>query len=425
MRIALIGAGSALFTRGILGSILTDRRFEDCTLVLMDINTEILSLMERYAGRLIKDNKSSLKIETATGLGPALDGADFVVCTVAADDYHARKLEIEVPLSFGYHHSWGDTTGPSGVFRALRHVPIFLEIAAEMERRCPGAWLLNFTNPMAALCGAVSRKSSIRNLGFCDGPPFFRNYIEQEVLELPGNSLQVKMAGVDHLVWVLEMTRDGEDVYPEFRSRAGRVRERFPVVAEIMETYGYLPCPGDEHTSEFFPFFLRDPATMEKYGLKEMDIQWHRHRRVKNVEALAQEVEGGEPLKPLPLLPEDEVLEIIQSILNDERKEYIACLPNRNVISNLPEYAVVEAPVKLGAGVHRMPPVFIPPQLTGPLYASALKDELVIQAALTGSRELVFQSVLICPLIKSIDQARKICSAMLEELKDYLPIKFV
>ena len=425
MRIALIGAGSALFTKGILGSLITDHRFEDCSLVLMDINPEILSLMERYAQRLVRDNHSPLKIEATTSLGRALDGADFVVCTVAADDAQARKIEIDVPLSFGYHHSWGDTTGPSGVFRALRHIPIFLEIASEIRQRCPEAWLLNFTNPMAALCGAVSRESSIKNLGFCDGPPFFKNYIEKEILELPEGSLQIKMAGVDHLVWILEMTKDGEDVYPEFRSRAGRVRKRFPVDVEILETYGYLPCPGDEHTSEFFPFFLKDLSTMRKYGLKDMDISWHRQRRVENMEAVRREVKSSEPLKPVPLLPEDEVLEIIQSIINDEQKEFIACLLNRNVISNLPDYAVVEAPVKLGAEVYRLPPVLIPPHLTGVLHSSIVKDELTIQAAVTGSKELVFQAVLMCPLINSIDQARDICSAMLEALKDYLPINFV
>ncbi|HUU27106.1 MAG TPA: hypothetical protein VM123_04770 [archaeon] len=423
-RIVIIGAGSTLFTRGILGNFVVNPEFEDSTVVLMDINPEILSTMERYARRLIRDNNYGLKIEAATSLGEALEEADFVVCTVAANDAVARKMEIEVPLSFGYHHSWGDTTGPSGVFRALRHIPIFLEIAKEMEQRCPQAWLLNFTNPMAALCRAVSLESQIKILGFCDAPPYFKRLIEKEVLELPEGSLVTRMAGVDHLVWFLEMRANGEDVYPDFRRRTDRLRKRFPASMKIFETYGYYACPGDEHLSEFFPFLLKDKATMRKYSLKDMDVRWHRERRRKLLETLREEVQSDKPIRPSPLPPEEEALDIIRSIANDEKKEYVASLPNRNVVSNLPDYAIVEAPTRLGSTIHQLPPVFIPVHLTMPLQASIIKDELVVEAARTGSKELVFQAVLACPLISSINQARQITSAMLESLKDYLPVRF-
>jgi alpha-galactosidase len=424
-RIVLVGAGSALFTRGLLGNLVTGPEFEDCTVVLMDINPEILSLMERYARKLVKDNGCGLRIETSTSLGPALDGADFVLCTLAANDREARRLEVEVPLEFGYHHAWGDTTGPAGVFRALRHIPIFLEIAAEMERRCPQAWLLNFTNPMAALCRAVSLRSGIKILGFCDAPPYFRRFIEREVLGFPEGSLETSLAGVDHLVWFLEMKKDGEDVYPLFRQRVEMLRKRFPATVKIFDTYGYYLSPGDEHVSEFFPFLLRNKASMRKYGLKDMDAAWHRERRKTLLDKLIQETASAGKIKPSPLPPEEEATDIIRSIVNDERKEYVASLPNRNVVSNLPEYAVVEAPIRLGAEIHQLPPVFIPVRLTLPLQASIVKDELTVEAALTGSRDLVFQAVLSCPLTSSIEQARNITSALFESLKDYLPVRFV
>ncbi len=424
-RIVLIGAGSTIFTRGMLGNFLLNPEFEDNTLVLMDVDLEALSVMERYARKLVGDNDYGLKIEATTSLAAALDGADFVVCTVAAHDREARKIEIEVPLSFGYHHSWGDTTGPSGVFRALRHIPIFLEIAGEMERKCPAARLLNFTNPMAALCRAVSRESEIEILGFCDGPPYFRRLIEQDLLGLPEGSLRTKMAGVDHLVWILEMSEKGKDVYPRLRRRIERVRKRFPAAAAIFETYGYFPCPGDEHVSEFFPFLLKDETTMQRYGLKDMDIEWHRRRRIELSKAVQREIDSDRPIQPKPLPPEEEILEIIRSIVKDEKRQFVTSLPNRKVVSNLPDYAIVEAPVRLGAAIEQLPPVFIPPELTGPLHASVIKDELVVEAALTGKKELVFQAVLACPLIRSITQAQQITAAMLESLKDYLPVRLV
>ncbi|MBN2289555.1 MAG: hypothetical protein JXQ83_09510 [Candidatus Glassbacteria bacterium] len=424
-RIVLVGAGSALFTRGLLGNLVVNPEYEECTIVLMDVDPEILSLMEHYARRLVGDNGYGLKIEATTDLAQAVDGADFVVCTVAANDSAARLIEIEVPLSCGYHHSWGDTTGPSGVFRALRHIPIFLELAGEMERRCPGAWLLNLTNPMTALCRAVSRESKIKILGFCDGPPYFRRLIEKKVFGLPEGALKTKMVGVDHLVWVLEMYNGRQDLYPQFRTCAEKMGTRFAANRVILDSFGYYPIPSPEHLSEFFSFVLRDRDTMEKYGLKDMDVRWHRQRRKKLLNDLDKEVKSSEPVRPVPLPPEEEITDIIRSIVNDEKREYVASLPNDKVISNLPDYAIVEAPVLLGAAVEQLPTVTIPPQLTGPLHDSIIKDELVVEAVLTGSRELVFQAVLSCPLITSIKQARDITSAMLEALKDYLPVRFV
>ncbi len=425
-RIALIGAGSTLFTRGILGSLVTDQRFEDSTLVMMDINADVLSLMECYANNIVKDSGSSLKVEATTGLEQALEGADYVICTMAANDSQARGIEVDVPLSLGYHHSWGDTTGPSGVFRGLRHIPLFLELAHQMESSCPQAWLINITDPMAVLCRAIRLESRIRTIGFCDGPPYFRRIIEREILRQESdNSLQIKMAGIDHLLWVLEIKKDGEDLYPRLRGQIDRIRKRFPVNAELLSIYDYFPLPGGEHISEFFPFFLRDEATMRKYGLKQMDVGWHRHRREGKLQEIRRAVQGNGPLKPEPLEPEDEVLEIIHSIANDDRREFVLSLPNRGLVKNLPDYAVVEVPVLLGAEVYPLAELEIPPQLTGVLHASIVKDELTVQAALSGSRELVFKAVLMCPLIQSIDQARKITAAMLKALEDCLPVRFV
>ncbi|MEA2062524.1 MAG: hypothetical protein U9P14_02395 [Gemmatimonadota bacterium] len=424
-RIVLVGAGSALFTRGLLGSLVLAPEFEESALVLMDINPESLLMMERYGRKLLDDNKYGLKLEATTDLGQALDGADFVVCTIAANDREARKLEIDVPLSFGYRHSWGDTTGPSGVFRALRHIPVFLDIATGMERWCPDAWLLNFTNPMAALCRAVTRQTNIKTLGFCDSNPEVRMLIEKEVLDLPEGSLKTKMAGVDHLVYILEMTKDGEDVYPQFAERIERLRPGYPATVAMFETYGFFITAGDNHMAEFFPFLLNDEATMRECGLKDMDIDWHRKRRQGLIQLVVDELESTDPLSPSPLPPEEEVLDIIRSIADDDKKEYVASLPNNNVISNLPDYAIAEAGIRLGAEVEQLPPVSIPPLLTGPMHASIVKDELVVEAALTCNRGLVFQAVLSCPLIRSISQAAEITSAMFDALENYIPGRFV
>ncbi|MCE5272065.1 hypothetical protein LLH00_12385 [bacterium] len=420
-RIVLIGAGSTLFTRGILGSLVTDREFEACTLVLMDVDPERLGLMERYARRLVADTGSGLGLESSLELGRALEGADFVICTVAAQDSRARALEVEIPLRFGYHHSWGDTTGPSGVFRALRHIPIFTGIALEIEKRCPGAWLLNLSNPVAAILRSIRRVSATRTLGFCDAPPYFRRWIEKELFGLSEGSLEAVMAGVDHAVWVLGLRADGRDCLPELWDRIEILRRRMPVNAAILEAYGYLAIPGNEHLCEFFPFFLRDSRSMAQYGLKDMDIPWHRQRRDSLLQKIRREIQGSAPLAPDPLPPEEEVLSIISSIVNDQPRRYVANLPNRNVIANLPGYAVVEAPVLIGAEVTQLPPLTLPPQLTPVLHQSVAKDELVVEAALGGDREKVFQAVLSCPLTESIEQARAITKAMLEALDDLLP----
>ena len=164
-KIALIGAGSVVFTRRLLQDVVSSPSLAGAHVSLMDINTERLELIGPYAGRMVADNGSPVTIETTSDRAEALDGADYVITTIRVGDDLA--VDQGIPLEYGVDQSVADTVGPGGVFKALRTVPALLDICRDMESLCPDAWLLQYTNPMAMACWAIAEATSVKAVGLC------------------------------------------------------------------------------------------------------------------------------------------------------------------------------------------------------------------------------------------------------------------
>ncbi len=441
MKIVIIGAGSTVFTPGLIADLTASRQFSDATVALVDINPDAAATMARYAERVARERGVGLRVEFASDRREVLAGADFVTVTIAVGGARAWEQDVRIPEAHGVWQTVGDSVGPGGVFRALRHVPELVAIARDMEELCPEAWLFNYTNPLTALVRAVHKTSSIKAVGLCHGVLHTRADIAR-ALGVPHAELNVTVAGLNHLAWVLDMRHGGQDLYPAFRElqRGWLTSPPTPaadsdpyegfqeVSARLMEIYGYFPSPGDRHVAEFFPFFLRQSDNGLAYGtqsgldmtnriLASRDDRWDR---------IAAQAEGHADLDAA-LFDEaregERVVSIMEAIVTGQPLlEMAVNVRNDGLIPNLPREAVVEVPGLIdGHGVHGVAVGPLPEGIANMLGARAWQQELTVDAALTGDRQFALQALLADPLVPTVEAAAAMLDDALAAHVRYLP----
>ena len=431
-RIVVIGAGSTEFTPGLIADLAATPRLHGATLALVDVVPERVETMARFAERVIRERGVDLRIEAATDRREVLPGASFVTATIAVGGASGWETDVRIPERYGIHQTVGDTVGPGGVLRALRHVPVLVALARDMEELCPEAWLFNYTNPMSVLVRAVHKTSPIRCAGLCHGALHSRAMIARD-LGIPARELNFRSAGLNHLAWVLDLRHHGEDLYPHFRElvRAG-LRAADPdadgdpyeifqqVSARVMELYGLYPIPGDRHVAEFFPFFLRRRDDRLDFGTQpSLDmtnaILWGKDELWERITAQA---DGRVPLDP-ELFDEDgegeRLVKIIEAIVYDDPITEIAVnVRNDGLLANLPHEAVVEVPGLIdGFGVHGLSVGELPPGIADVLRRRISQQELTVAAAVAGDPHLALQAILADPLVQDLRTARDMLDAML------------
>lgn len=441
MKIVIIGAGSTVFTPGLIADLTGSDYLKDATVALVDINPKAAATMARYAERVSRERGANLKIEHTTDRRDVLADADFVTVTIAVGGARAWERDVRIPEAHGVWQTVGDSVGPGGVFRALRHVPELVGIARDMEELCPNAWLFNYTNPLTPLVRAVHKATGIKAVGLCHGVLHTRAEIARE-LGLQPAELSVTVAGLNHLGWVLDLRHEGHDVYPRYRELVNGWLQDPPaadpdnpyhgfqeVSARLMDLYGYYPSPGDRHVAEFFPFFLRQGEDNRlQYGtqtgldmtntiLASRDSRWDRIAAQATGESdldarLFDEAREGE-----------RVIAIIEAIMTDKPLTEMAVnVRNDGLIPNLPLDAVVEVPGLIdGRGVHGVAMGPLPEGIAGILAARARQQELMVDAALSGSRALALQAMLADPLVPSVEAAEAMLDDALTEHARFLP----
>ena len=439
MKIVIIGAGSTVFTPGLIADLTGSKTLSDSTVALVDINPDAAETMARYAERVARERGVGLRVESATDRREVLAGADFVTATIAVGGVRAWERDVRIPEAHGVWQTVGDSVGPGGVFRALRHVPELVAIAQDMEELCPDAWLFNYTNPLTPLVRGVQKVTAIKCAGLCHGVLHTRAAIAHD-LGLPHHELSLTAAGLNHLCWVLDLRHDGQDVYPQFRELVrGWLASPPPpsddpyegfqeVSARLMEIYGYYPSPGDRHVAEFFPFFLRQTENGLAYGtqsgldmtnraLASRDERWDR---------IAEQAAGRAELDRR-LFDEaregERVVSIMEAIVTDKPLLELAVnVRNDGLIPNLPREAVVEAPGLVdGRGVQGVAIGPLPEGIANILGARAHQQELMVDAALAGDRTLALQALLADPLVPSVESAVAMLDEALAAHAPYLP----
>ena len=455
-KIVCIGAGSAVFGLSNMATIVRSKRLRGAELVLVDIDESGLKTMTRLAQMMNQAWDSEMMIWSTTEREEALPGADFVVVSVQVGPREeVWELDWKIPLKHGVRQPYAENSGPGAFAHTARNAPLILAIAQDMERLCPDAWFLNFTNPMIRLTWVVHRYTKIKAVGLChqlfwayamaaavladrwglqipEGFHVHTNYDNQAALipvMLAGyQHLDIKAAGLNHFSWVCDV-RDketGEDLYPLLRERwLHDYRKSFePLTRELFQIFGLMPSAGDAHICEYLSW-THDPITKpwEKYNLELQNWGGNRRRRADR-KAMAESIVAGEQsVDTLRHAQSEGVPEIVEAITcNDNYYHHQLNLPNKGLIPNLPDDAIVEVPgVISGFGIQGLnfPP--LPEGIAELCRRELALSSLVVDAVVQGDRQLAVQALLLDPMMNDIDRARAILDDFLRTFAEYLP----
>lgn len=435
MKIAIVGGGSYQWAPMLLRDIALEPALAGAQVVLYDIAPEPLALVGRWAERLNQALPQPLTVETTTDRATALAGADAVILSIAVGGLEAMRHDLEIPLRYGIVQTVGDTVGPGGLSRALRHIPVVVDLVRAMAQLCPDAWLLNLTNPMSALCRAAARAGWRRVIGLCH-ELFGTLRMISELLAVPESHLQVNVAGINHFIWILGLWVDGQDAWPRLRAAIAQATppdlshlppERRPfadrrlIKFALFQTYGALPAAGDRHLAEFFPFFLGPHADAgRRYGVEVTTIEHRQRLRAALRARLERQIAGEEPI---PLTPSrEEVAPILAAIRQRRPSVHIMNLPNRGQVANLPPEVVVETlGVVDGATARGLAAGDLPPAIHSLVARHVVTQELTVEAALRGDRNLARQALLNDPLVTDFARADALLDDLLQAHRAYLP----
>ncbi|MBM3134349.1 MAG: alpha-galactosidase [Chloroflexi bacterium] len=433
-KIAFIGAGSLGFTRGLVRDILTFPRLADSTLALMDIDPERLDFARRSVQRIVDLGGYPARVEATLDRTEALRDADFVLVTILVGDTAVWRHDIEIPKQYGVDINIGDTRGPAGIFRALRTIPVMLDIAHDVERYCPQATLLNYTNPMAMLCRAMQRESRIRLTGLCHSVQGTAMMLARWI-GAPYDEITYTCAGINHLSWYLQYEWRGQDAYPLIRQAVLERPEVYNeeiVRNEMFLHLDYYVTESSGHNSEYNWWFRKRPDLIEKYCthgmgwnpgeyayiLKEyqkMERTWKKAARKWFAAKTPIALQRGHEYAAY----------IINALHGGEPFQFNGNVPNSGLISNLPPGACVEVPV--WASRKGFEPVHVgalPPQCAALTSLSATIEEMAVEAALTGDPRLVFQAIAYDPLtaaVLSLAEIKQMVAQMFAQSRPYLP----
>jgi alpha-galactosidase len=434
VKIAFIGAGSLGFTRGLVRDILTFPLLKDATLALMDIDPERLEFAQRAVQKIVDLGQYPATVEATMDRAEALQGADAVLCTILAGGVDVWQHDILIPKKYGVDTNIGDTRGPSGVFRALRTIPVMLSIVRDMERYCPDAILLNYTNPMAMLCRAMQRESFIRLTGLCHSVQGTA-YMLARWIGAPRDEITYTCAGINHQAWYLKYDWNGVDAYPLIREAVETQEEIYneeQVRNEMFLHLDYYVTESSGHNSEYNWWFRKRPDLIEKYcthgtgwnpGVYAYILDEYEKRRDTWKEE-AQKWFAQET--PISLERGHEyAASIINARMGGEIFSFNGNVPNTGIIPNLPEGACVEVPVFVDkAGFHPVHVGPLPPQCLALNHVSVMVEEMAVEACLSGDPRLVFQSIAYDPLtasMLSLAEIKTMVNEMLEQNREYLP----
>jgi len=427
-KVAMISATSG-FTPGIVAYLSTSSHLQGGLLSLYSRSGERLAPVVQVAERLVQGRGADIRVEGVTDRQQALERADIVICAVRSGGIDAHRIDVELPLKYGVYQGVGDTVGPGGVFAGLRNITLVNAIARDMEKLCPEAWMLNLTNPMATVCGAVQEATSIRVIGLCPGIYDVQRYLAR-VLDADPLDVDVKIAGLNHLTWAIDIRVRGEDAYPLLRRAVseGKLSEQ-PISAKLLEVYGLYPCPADRHVAEFFRFYhRRETDGGQTYGLKlrDVDAMVAARRRywldLNRHTAKAQSLE--ELLKDLgtEALAGQQVLDVVTGLAGNTYTMQTVNIQNHGAIGNLSDDALVEVPAAISAaGARALCVGSLPVAIAGILQGFVAQQELVVTAALDGSRQAVLQALSLDPLIPSMEGVEALTDELLEAHAAYLP----
>ncbi len=424
-KIALIGAGSVVFTRNLCSDIVLTPALAGSTIALMDIDPGRLTQAREAVEGLVATRGAATKIEATTDRRAAVRDADYVITTFQQGGLEAYELDIAIPRKYGVEQCVGDTLGPGGIFRALRTIPVLLALCRDMDELArPDALLLNYVNPMAANCWAVDRATGRPHVGLCHSVQGTSAMLAGW-LDVPYEEIVYRCAGINHQAFFLEFRRGKEDLYPRLRQAIARpeIIGQEPVRTDLMDYFGYFVTESSGHASEYAPYFRKTARMVEEELAPRFtnprDIWFDFGRTggyLRNCQARLIRVQETPP--PAPEERTHEYGSYIMEAIETNRPTRInGNVPNRGLIAGLPPGCCVEVPCLVdGNGIQPTPIADYPAQLAALNRTNINVQELIVEAALTGKTEAVHHAVLLDPLtaaVCTLPQIRALTAEML------------
>jgi alpha-galactosidase len=424
-RIVVIGAASSSFS-GLLADLVGAKELDGAELALVDLDAEGLEIMSRLGQRMADQWGKKTTVAGTLDRREALAGADFVLTTIAVGGVKTWRQDEEIPAKHDYYGHSVDTVGPGGLFRGLRLIPPMIDICRDIEDRCPHAWVINYSNPMAGICRAVRKATSVKIVGLCTA-----GFLPRQIaryLDIEPERVEVISAGVNHWVWVLRILVDGADFTMQFNEKMRKEQgDGYPRSSvELMEIFGCWPLPGPNHVAEFFPYFYgpdNDGRSDARYPYRKgHDFDERLEMETRQRKKLRAQSEGKEPLGHEPEESAGEAVRMLLSMWCNRRTLHYANVQNDGLVTNLPDHAIVEIPAIADAsGIRGLHVGALPDSVVGLVQARCAYYELLADAALQKSKRIALQCLMVDTLTTSIPRARACIDEMFQVQAEFLP----
>ena len=430
-KITFIGAGSTVFAKNLLVDILSFPELADSQLCLFDIDSERLQTSEIVANRIAQTLGIHPTIETTTDRARALDGATYAINMIQVGGYRPCTVtDFEIPKKYGLQQTIGDTLGIGGIMRALRTTPLLIEMCREMEQRCPDVIHLNYVNPMAINCWALTRATRIRTIGLCHSVQHTASDLATDI-GVPLEEINYLVAGINHMAFYLKFERNGEDLYPLIHKviEEGRVPSDNRVRYDMLRRLGYFVTESSEHFSEYVPWYIkRDRADLiERYNIPLDEYPRRCEIQIAEWKYLRKSLEM--PDAPFEMERSVEYGSgIIHSMETGVPRVVYANLENNNLITNLPSGCCVEVPCLVEKnGIQPTQIGALPPHLAALMQTNINVQALTVESILTGNREHIYHAAMLDPHTSAeldLDQIWQIVDDLITQHAEWIPPQF-
>ena len=431
-KITFIGAGSFAFTRTLARDILTFPAFSDAEICLMDINEERLNYIHQAVSKIVNAGGYSAKVTKTTNRKLALEGSDGVLITILADGPEVFRHDIEIPKKYGVDINVGDTRGPSGIFRFLRTAPAMLEICRDIEKYCPDAIVLNYTNPMAMLCRFLQEQTKLNITGLCHSVQGTAEMLAKWI-GAPMDEVTYLCAGINHQAFYLDYKWNGKDAYPMLKKAMenSEVYNEEVVRNEMFLHLDYYVTESSGHNSEYNAWFRKRPDLIEKYctqgtGWNPGVYAFILDAYFEGNKTWRKEIEDWINQEEIDISRGHEYAAyIFNATFGDNTMfKFNGNVRNFGLIDNLPEGACVEVPVLASKG--KLEPIHVgelPAQLAVLVNTSARCEELAVEGCIEGDKRKIYHAVLFDPLtsaVLSMQEIQDMVDEMFEASREYL-----
>ncbi|WP_044481301.1 alpha-glucosidase/alpha-galactosidase [Paenibacillus antibioticophila] len=430
-KVTFIGAGSTVFVKNVLGDVMTTPALQGFELALFDIDQERLRDSERLLNSIKATLGSTCVVKAYTDRKEALRGAKYVINAIQVGGYDPCTItDFEVPKKYGLRQTIADTLGIGGIFRNLRTIPVMLDFAKDMQEVCPDALFLNYTNPMAVLTNVMNTVGGIKTVGLCHSVQVCVADLFKS-LDMDAAGVESKIAGINHMAWLLEVKKDGVDLYPEIKRRAAekqKEKHHDMVRFELMLRFGYYVTESSEHNAEYHPYFIKKnyPELIEKYNIPLDEYPRRCINQINGWKEMREKIFASESIEHQR--SKEYASYIMEAIETNIPYKIGGNVMNTGLITNLPKEACVEVPCLVDrSGITPTYVGDLPPQLAALNRTNINTQLLTIEAAVTGKKEHIYHAAMLDPHTSaelSLDDITALCDDLIEAHGNWLP-KFI